>query len=147
MVPEKWVRCSKSLIRCKSYIDKLSGPLLDRFAILSYSHKWQQEKNTIPLKDIYKEIKAAQEFALASRQQDKPNSKLTEKEILELTDDSYKELYLPYLKTSYRRQKALLQVARTLADLDASETITDKHIKFAINHTIESFRAIKKIHN
>ena len=147
LVPDKWIKCSKSLTRCKSYIDKLSGPLLDRFAILSYSHNWQQEENTIPLKEIYEEIKQAQEFSQASRHQEKPNSKLSEKELLELTDDSYKELYQPYLKTSYRRQKALLQVARSIADLEASEVITDKHIKFAINHTIEPFRAIKKIHN
>jgi len=147
LVPDKWIKCSKSLTRCRSYLDKLSGPLLDRFAILTYSNTWQSKENTISMDSVFLDIKKAQEFALTSRNQLTTNSKLSVKEILESTDDTFKDLHQPFLKYSYRRQKALLQVARTIADLDACEVITGEHIKKSMALTINSFKALKKIHN
>ena len=40
-VPKKPTRCRFSLARCRSYLDKISGPFLDRFSILSFSHRWR----------------------------------------------------------------------------------------------------------
>jgi len=144
LVPGKFVSCQRSLIRCRSYIEKLSGPVLDRFDLLSMSTGWR-ETCDIGIEEIYKSVQDAQEFALERRDQAIVNSKLTEQNILEQCDDFVKTVLLPDIKGSRRRRRSVLRVARSLADMESSELIKPTHMGKAISYCVTSFDQIKKI--
>ena len=42
--PNKPVQCAYSLRRCQAYLDRLSGPMLDRFDLLAFSKDWKKRQ-------------------------------------------------------------------------------------------------------
>ena len=142
LAPLRNFSCSFSLRRCRSYLDRLSGPLLDRFEILFFSHEWNQRR-TLSLLDLLQRVKDAVFFSKAQRKQSKPNSQLKREEIE--VDSFLERKLLPEFSESERRRLALLRVARTLADIDKSKTITSKHTEKAYNFTLKPFQQIQKI--
>ncbi|MGI9548490.1 MAG: ATP-binding protein, partial [Bdellovibrionales bacterium] len=139
-VPGKNNSCGYSLRRCQSYLDRLSGPMLDRFDLLAFSNQWKG-KREISLKSIVKEVYEASQFRLETRKQTKMNSRLNLQE-LEFTTDQKILKYLPET-SSYRRKQALLRVARTLSDLNKEEFITHKSIEKAFLFTAKNFHFLK----
>ena len=43
--PKTPIKCRYSLTKCRSYSQKLTGPLVDRFQILNFSHQWKGERS------------------------------------------------------------------------------------------------------
>ncbi|MCB0415872.1 MAG: ATP-binding protein [Bdellovibrionales bacterium] len=145
LVPGKIQSCRFSLTRCRSYLEKLSGPLLDRFSILIMSDGWRKEK-TISLRQTYKEICEVREFVRRVRPQVKTvNGQLDPVHIA--LDSFIRKNLLPELSQSLRRSKALIQVARTCADIEMSEEIKAHHIEQAARLSVYPFEAIKNIFN
>lgn len=146
-VPSEPAPCGASSSRCKSYYQRLSGPLLDRFEIVSFSHNWRKKQKSESLQNlagIRLQVKAAQDFALKSRGQKIMNSRLCLKECEATVPDFVRKNLLPELPTSHRRLAALYRVARTLADLAGEEKILGLHIEGAKNLTIRPFQEIKE---
>ena len=141
--PVKPVACGHHSTYCKSYYKRLSGPLLDRFEIVAFSHDWG-DKQKVPFKDIRKKVREAQEFAKISRGQDKMNSRLNLKECEEGLSSFVRKHLLPEHMSSHRRLLALYRVARTFADLEAAPGILGRHIEKAKNLTIQPFREMKE---
>ena len=139
-VPGKEYYCSYSLRRCRSRLEKLNGPMLDRFDILCFSTFWKGPL-TVPLTEIENCIQKAVEFR-KKRKQTKPNGKLNWNEIKERTPRFILENLLPKDTTSQRRRLSLLRVARTLADLEEVEELTPSHIEQSTHFTLRPFNQI-----
>ena len=135
---------SENECRCKTYeidryINKISGPLLDRFDLFV-------EVNSVPYKE-FKNIKEETSSDIRSRVQnarniqedrfkhynirtnDEMNSSMIN-EYCKLDDESMKTISLIFnkYKLSNRSYTKLLKVARTIADLDEEINIKSNHI-------------------
>ncbi|MCB0392987.1 MAG: ATP-binding protein [Bdellovibrionales bacterium] len=130
-VPKPSHRCRCRSHQLRNYLDRLSGPVVDRFAIVAIKEKTNESRSN-PLVNVLENVKKAREFAMESRGQNLPNSKM---DIFSL--DHIKS-YLPSFldSMSHRRRMALSQVARTIADLNRSEQIKREHLSMAMEHTV-----------
>ena len=142
-VPGKISHCAYSLRKCFSHLERLNGPMLDRFDILAFSTDWKTGSLSVPLKDIYKRVLKAQDFC-EKRKQTKPNGRLSLQELEDsLTRFLKKEVQPMAAIPSKRRKKALLKTARTLADLEEKKDIELSHIEKAKELSLIPFMQIK----
>ena len=142
LVPGKPVQCSYSLRRCFSRLDRLSGPMLDRFDVLAFSTQWRKGALCVPLKDIYQRVLKADEFR-RKRKQTKLNARLSLCEVESLVSDFLKQTQLSTGLPSKRRRTAVLKTARTLADLSGDIEIQARHIEQAKQLSLIPFTQIK----
>lgn len=137
-VPHKQHRCHCRLNRRRNYLERLSGPILDRFQIIGFSHEWgpaTQESTT--LEELFKLTQEAIAFAVRERNQTVPNGSL-DVSLIEKELDSFTLKHLiPSTLQSYRRYQALLRVARTLADLEQSSKVSRSHLEQAAQYCIQ----------
>ena len=138
--PGKALSCPYSLRRCRSHLDRLSGPMMDRFDLLAFSENWKGEK-TVSLKNLKKELERGEQFRLEKRGQDFPNSRLELKALLEMAGSELTP-FLPK-SSSHRRQRALLRTARTLSDLRGEMKISLSSIEEALPLTVKNFFFLK----
>lgn len=139
-VPNKSNPCAYSLKRCQSHLDKLSGPMLDRFEILAFSNQWKGERS-VSLKSVAQEVEEAKEFRIHKRNQKKLNSELDYAELESFLSPQLLK-NLPEA-SSYRRKKALLSVARTLSDLKKEQAIGSDSLEEAFKLTVKNFYFLK----
>ncbi len=143
--PTHECKCKQSDI--KKYLSKISGPLLDRIDIqvemppISYE-EMAGERNSETSAVVRARVNAARKFAherfkAAGKSNIYCNAEMSPRQLHDLcnTDESAdKILKMAYetLDLSARGYDRVLSVARTIADLDASETISAKHVAEAI---------------
>ncbi|MBR2381153.1 MAG: YifB family Mg chelatase-like AAA ATPase [Clostridia bacterium] len=143
--PTKPCTCKPEEIR--KYVSKISGPLLDRIDIqiempsLSYSEISSGGQKGERSEVVRERVEDARSFASERMKKvnasPKPNANLTPSEIkqfCEMDDNARMILKTAYdnLGLSARGHDRILRVARTIADLDKSETICAQHIAEAI---------------
>ena len=129
------------------YLNKISGPLLDRIDI-------QVEITPVPFKDISKAAQGEPSAAIRERvirarslQEQRftdfkgiyCNAQMTERMIHQFAEPDEQSLNLlrtamERLKLSARAYNRILKVARTIADLDGSEHVQTMHIAEAIGY-------------
>ena len=139
-VPGRPAQCSYSLKKCQSHLDRLSGPMLDRFDLLAFSKQWKGDKVT-SLHSILEQVKEAQQFRKSVREQQVPNGLLTLNELEAMLDSNVKKV-LPQT-SSHRRKRALLRVARTYADLHQHKNIKGSHIEHVYDFSMKNFFFLK----
>ncbi len=140
--PYQNVRCGLTLRRCRSYLDKLSGPLLDRFQLLIFTSSWRGANRNVDWETVSQTLCKAREF----RDQEEAEfpGRSTHLETIEASLPKFDQQHmLPKAEDSLRRRKAILTVARTLADLDLSKKIERSHLKRSIELTYQSFLKIR----
>ena len=142
LVPGKAVQCSYSLRRCFSHLDRLNGPMLDRFDILAFSTQWRKGPLSVSLKDIYQKVMKAHECR-QKRKQKEVNARLSLQELESSLSPFLKETQLSSGVSSKRRKKAVLKVARSLADLSGDREIEAQHIEQAKELSLIPFAQIK----
>ena len=139
--PNKQCKCKTEQI--KKYINKISGPLLDRIDIhievnpISYT-QIENEKAKETSEQIRQRVNKARNIQ-KERYNIYSNSELTPKLIekyCKLNSKSKKILELAFnkLKLSARAYNKILKVARTIADIENCENIEEKHIAEAIQY-------------
>ena len=138
--PHRPVRCAYSLRRCQSYLDRLSGPMMDRFDLLVFSKDWDGEK-TLSLKSLKEGVEKARRFRLEDRGQKEPNARLTLGPLKAMLSQSADPL-LPQ-GFSHRRQRALLRTARTFSDLKGESEISPHSVEKALKWTVKNFFFLK----
>jgi magnesium chelatase family protein len=121
--------CRCSSLKLRSYIEKLTGPFLDRFAIFHIFEKPKLDLK-ISLQEIKNQVEQACVFQKESRRQTKVNQKLSIDELIKQLGRGVDESFIPHSK-SYRRRQSLLRVARSLADIETSEKIEQWHLEEA----------------
>lgn len=141
---EKKCNCKPEQI--KRYINKISGPLLDRIDLqievesVSY-YKLESNEKVETSKEIRKRVNAAREIQLKRYKKYAifSNSELTPnlvEQYCRLDKQSKKILESAFqkLKLSARAYDKILKVARTIADLEKSENIQISHLAEAIQY-------------
>lgn len=129
------------------YINKLSGPLLDRIDIHIEVAKVEFEQLTDKKKGESSEVirnrvlkaREIQNKRFSSTQEIHYNAQMGKKEIelycnLDPTSEQLLKNAMEKLNLSARAYDRILKVARTIADLDSSEKISSKHIAEAIQY-------------
>ena len=135
-------RCRCTPEHVFKYRQKLSGPLLDRIdmhvEIPLLPHNELQKANTGESSaEVLKRVQAARK--LQQQRQHKANSQLTPREIdqfcsLDEKCNNIMQRAAEKLCLSARAYHRILRVARTLADLTESNSISSQHILEAINY-------------
>ncbi len=142
LAPGKFSGCNYSLARCHSHIDRLSGPMLDRFQVVALSHEWQGGRS-ISSSEIFDRVEKARQIQV-ERGQRIANGYLS----LESLEDQIEPLALqlmPHSEVSGRRRLALARVARSLADLEGAQTIGPSHVLSAQALTLDSHHRLTHI--
>ncbi|MEO0335169.1 MAG: ATP-binding protein [Pseudomonadota bacterium] len=141
-VPGKSNNCRYSLRKCRSTLERLSGPLLDRFDILAFSDQWADEK-LVSTGELFAKLKEVYKFQAARG--GRLNRNLEVKDIQRQMHKDVEVVGLPGVGMSQRRKRALFRVSRTLADLEFSNIIDLHHIQEAYNYTMGSFTDLEKV--
>lgn len=139
-VPGRPAHCSYSLKKCQSHLDRLSGPMLDRFDLLAFSYQWKGEKK-VSIKELCEQVEKAREFVSKTRNQKTVNGRLSLQELEEVMNQTECPA-LPQTNT-LRRKRSLLRVARTFADLEHKEAISGDHIQKAYTLGVKNFYFLK----
>jgi magnesium chelatase family protein len=143
--PEKECVCPPGTVQ--RYLNKISGPLLDRIDIhievtpVSYnelSTERVSEKSTIVRKRVMN-ARAIQEKRYANSEGVHANAQMSSKQLKEICkiDEAGNQLLktaMEKLGLSARAYDRILKVARTIADLDESEKIETNHLAEAIQY-------------
>lgn len=141
---DKKKACSCSAQHIKNYLDKLSGPLLDRIDLqitvqpVDYETISNKQTPVVTSAKMYEKVaKAVAKQRARFTQSTMWNASMTPEEIKKyctVSDDAQTLVKMVFekLNLSMRGYHKLLKVARTIADLEESETIEKTHIQEAI---------------
>ncbi len=139
--PRRACRCSP--LEVQRYRERISGPLLDRIdlhvevAAIKYEHLADQTHTPESSGAIRTRVVAAR--AIQQRRAGKPNARLTPRQIkthchLDNTCAEMLKMASSELNLSARAHDRVLKVARTVADLEGSESIQPNHLAEAIQY-------------
>jgi magnesium chelatase family protein len=131
------------------YLNRISGPFLDRIDIQievarlprgTWSNDTEENENSDTVKARVQESRALQ-----VKRQGKANAHLTTAEIklhcqLSAADNEFLELAVEKLGLSTRAHHKIIKIARTLADMEGSDIILNKHLIEAL-----SYRAMDRL--
>ncbi|RDY22100.1 YifB family Mg chelatase-like AAA ATPase [Criibacterium bergeronii] len=138
--------CTCSEKKIDDYLQKASGPILDRIDIfvdtmsIKYEELTDNKKSELSSADLKETVEKA--VAIQKERFKKLkinyNSQMNPKQIEKycILDDGAKKLMETYYKTANltaRSYHRILKVARTIADMDEKEKITQAHVAEAIN--------------
>ncbi|MCT4688212.1 YifB family Mg chelatase-like AAA ATPase [Vallitalea sp.] len=139
-------KCSCTPLQIKRYLNKISGPLLDRIDLhveannVNYN-ELNNKKTMETSKDIKKRVMRAHEIQQERYKDSKIyfNSMLSATQIekyCQLDDKSSEMMKLAFhkLDLSARAYHRILKVARTIADLNGKNDIEEKHLAEAIQY-------------
>lgn len=147
-VPGTRVLCGRSLRKCQSYAERLSGPLVDRFQIAFFTHKKEGGKK-MKGHEILQQIEEARKFRKRLAEKDLRFKKVSGFwRFEELTADLpsfYMQELFPKELASRRRELATLRVARSIADLEGSEQLQPQHIERALKLSYLPFESLKRL--
>ena len=143
--PEKDCVCPPGMVQ--KYLNKISGPLLDRIDLhvevtpVSFSELSSKEKGESS-KDIREKVilsREIQEKRFSESENTYSNSHMSSKHIQEfcILDNESRDMLktaMEKLNLSARAYDRILKVSRTIADLAASENIESQHIAEAIQY-------------
>jgi len=143
--PEKDCVCPPGMVQ--KYLNKISGPLLDRIDLhvevtpVSFSELSSKEKGESS-KDIREKVilsREIQEKRFSESENTYSNSHMSSKHIQEfcILDNESSDMLktaMEKLDLSARAYDRILKVSRTIADLSASENIESQHIAEAIQY-------------
>lgn len=135
--PGKPVECRYSLQKCRSYSQKLSGPLLDRFDMIAFTHQWKGVRKH-SVQEILEKLEQ--------------NPFFKERENKLQLDQKLESIKLPFIAKkimdswagSIRRKKATMRVAYTLAKLNQRQHIIEQDIEKAMLYTVQPFQSMQR---
>jgi magnesium chelatase family protein len=143
--PEKTCMCGPGVVQ--KYLNRISGPLLDRIDIhvevtpvpfRELSEKSQSESSET-VRERVMEARKIQQSRYAEQERIHCNAQMSSRQLPSICrlDDAGVQLIrnaMEKLGLSARAYDRILKVARTIADLDASERIFSNHLAEAINY-------------
>lgn len=148
--PENPVICGRSLGKCRSYLNKLSGPIVDRFQVVFFT-KGKLSLDTVHIKSVFEDVLKVREFRKCLAQEKSEFLKVSKNWSLHdlkpyLPSFYMKELF-PKELSSRRRLLSTLQVARTLADINSRIEITPADIEKAMLYSMRPFDKLKRLNS
>lgn len=120
--------CRFTLQKCRSYSSRITGPLLDRFEVLSFvSHQDPRVEWTKPLYIREKLTRLRQQLSR-----------------VELATPPWLEEDALFKNLSQRRKAATLALARSIALWDEENQVNPLHIEEAAEYTVRNFQRVKQ---
>lgn len=144
-LPKDTSNCRCDGYRLRQYQERFSGPMIDRFSIVSLFFPEEATKGKkVSSDEILKWVTIAGEQR-AARGQVLRNGELTLAELSQFlnTNDSCIDAFTKDIR-SHRSRIQVMQVARTFADLDNSEKTKREHFARAAQMTIQSREKLLK---
>jgi magnesium chelatase family protein len=142
--------CRFSIVKCRSYAMKLSGPLVDRFHFMTFASDWRGPL-LVSWKDLRQELEAVREWkssdraGLSSHPSFKLNANLSFLDLQTMPCHWMAKKYIEDLESlSQRRLLATLRVARTIADLEMNPQIEAKHLTATLDLTVKPFERLER---
>jgi magnesium chelatase family protein len=137
--------CRFSLMKCRSYSQRLSGPLVDRFEILYFTEKMKRdEAKSITGHQLLTKLEHVRAWISTQGRSLVPTSRRPVRELEAEVESFYFQQLMNRDMGSYRRYQATLRVARTLADLDQTEIIQGTHVERALKRTWLPFERLRR---
>lgn len=133
-LPGKSMDCSYSQAHCSKYRDKLSGPVIDRFQILSFMRPHKKAEKIHSLEVIANEIKSLRADFKVQRQAIQFDKTLLSKGLWQRLDNEL---------SSLRRLNASIEVAKTLCILKNETALSDSLVNKALEYTWRPFLDLK----
>lgn len=144
--PQKECSCGPGVVQ--RYLNKISGPLLDRIDLhvevtpVDYDELLSRPRSTVTSRDIRDRVvraRAVQEARFLEEEHLHCNAQMGSKELrtyarLPASGNEMLKNAMQRLNLSARAYDRILKVARTIADLDASENIENAHLAEAIHY-------------
>ncbi len=143
--PEKDCVCAPGVVQ--KYLNKVSGPLLDRIDIhievtpVSYDELSDKKKGeeSSGIRERVMQARKIQEERYEERKEIHCNAQMDSKLLKEICDideagSKMLRMAMDKLKLSARAYDRILKVARTIADLDSSSSIKTEHLAEAIQY-------------
>lgn len=136
---DKHKECRCSDLEIQRYKNRLSDPFLDRIDLnVVMQNVNAEDKASLSSKEMHKMVLEVQIFS-KNRGQKSFNANLNDEEIEAycVMDDEAKltlDMAIERFSLSFRAIKKVQKVARTIADLDASEMLVKKHILEALSY-------------
>lgn len=147
-VPHSKVVCGRSLKKCQSYVERLSGPLVDRFQMIFFTRK-REDGPTVSGKEILAELQTIRDFRtrMATRDQRflKVSSRWGWEDLTQDLSNFYLQQLFPKELSSRRRDLATLRIGRSFADFELLEKMEPRHIEQALKVTFLPFESLKKL--
>lgn len=128
------VSCRFSRTKCERYLDRLSGPILDRFGLF-YFYPPQNQKRTVPATLVYERIK---KFLSKN-----PDSLQNE---IKIDDSDLVVFEKKYIDIPKRRENWLKKIAQVYALETERDVVKLADLKRAAQYTVESFAALDQGH-
>ncbi|MDX1652688.1 MAG: YifB family Mg chelatase-like AAA ATPase [Brumimicrobium sp.] len=141
--PDKDCVCAPGIVQ--NYLNKISGPLLDRIDLhvevtpVSFDElaHHQPEEGSFDIRQRVVEARLVQENRFKENSQTHCNAQMTSKELrkycqIDESGNAILKKAMDTLGLSARAYDRILKVARTIADLEKSESIETRHIAEAI---------------
>ncbi len=127
--------CNYSLIRCRSYSHRFTGPFLDRFEMLLFLDKKQEPQ--VPGHQILEELERAYETFESPQ-------KIPISEIEALLPSHLRVPGVMPEFSSHRRRTATLKVAYSISALNSQSKIDELSFKKALKWTNTNFEKLKR---
>ena len=137
-------RCSCTQMQVKKYLSRISGPILDRIDIcveappveLSELRKENSSESSAQIRERIERARKIQKMRFKNEKRNF-NADMGPEEIikyctLESKEEAFMEKAFRNMELSARAYHKILKVARTIADLDGSERIQEKHLCEAV---------------
>ncbi len=135
-LPGKAVDCVYSHTRCNKYRDKLSGPVVDRFHILSFMKAAKKADKVHSLRTVADEVNRLRADFSSRRQKLEFNTAYLSQGLKQRLDSEL---------SSLRRLNASVEVAKTLCVLRDKTEVDDDLINEALSYTWRPFLDLKSI--
>lgn len=132
-------RCPKP-VRQK-ILNRLTGPFVDRFALIALTDTWDEE-GSVPVGVVAEQVAVAAAMR-ASRGQSVPNARLMPEVIEDSLEPFARDVLLKRVVRSRRRRAAVLRVARTVADLRGSERVEPDDLETATRLCVDTHRLLE----
>lgn len=133
-LPGKSMDCVYSAARCSKYRDKLSGPVIDRFHMLSFMRPQKKTDKGISLQSIRSEVVSLRSGFKQRREALGFDSKALSQGLRQKLDNEL---------GSMRRLNASIEVAKTLCVLRGQSKIDDDLLNEALDYTWHPFLELK----
>ncbi len=139
-IPKRPTRCRFSLTKCRSYSQKLTGPLVDRFQLLAFSHRWKGER-TLSFNQLKTKLHHLRNL-FSVNQTD--NAVLAEASFNISSWPLLERKLLEQLQGSHRRLLSTLRVSQTIANLKGKSKPNIDDIEKAIQYTVTPFVELQR---
>ncbi|MFP5519528.1 MAG: ATP-binding protein [Bdellovibrionia bacterium] len=138
-VPNGQVLCRRTLSKCQSYRERLSGPVLDRFQIFKIFKKAPLQESGRSALDILNKVEAVRSQVVEVPLQ---TSRLSDQELKRFEAERGRSSFLALENLNPRRALQVRRLALTIATLEGKSAVQCAHIEEARVWALDDFEKL-----